>query len=107
MSPALAGGFFTTEPPEKPLYFFFFLIFTYLSASGFKCCTQDLCCGMWDLVPFPVRSNLGPLHWKFGVLDTGLPGKFLFYNILLHYVILVIYVYVYHQEEMVGQIERL
>ena len=39
----------------------------YLAASG-SCC-------MWDLVPWPRRSNPGPLHWECRGLTTGSPGK--------------------------------
>ena len=34
-----------------------------------------LSCSTWDLVVPDQGSNLGPLHWKCGVLATGLPGK--------------------------------
>ena len=45
--------------------YFFFLIFAFLAIP----------CGMWDL-SFPIRDQtLHPLHWKHGVLTTGLSGK--------------------------------
>ena len=52
---------------------------------GPHCGTWDLHCDMWifscdvwDLVPWP-RIKSGPLHWEWGVLATGLPGKSLYY----------------------------
>ena len=32
-------------------------------------------CGMWDLSSLIQGSNLCSLHWKWGVLTTGSPGK--------------------------------
>ena len=32
-------------------------------------------CGVWDLVPWPGRWDLGLLHWEHVVLATGPPGR--------------------------------
>lgn len=37
-------------------------------------CELFSCVG-WDLVPRPGDRNPGPLHWAFGILATGPPGK--------------------------------
>ena len=39
----------------------------------FSCCMLTLSCCMWNLVPWPGIECL--LHWEFGVLATGPPGK--------------------------------
>ena len=46
---------------------YFFKILIYLAALG-------LCCGMWDLVPWPVIEPKS-LHWKYRFSATGTPGK--------------------------------
>ena len=57
--------------------FYFFLIFYLfiLAALGISCLVRDLlvvACGIY----FPDQGlNLGPLHWKHGVLTAGPPGK--------------------------------
>ena len=38
----------------------------------FSCGMWTLSCGMWDQVPWP-KLNLGPLHWKCGILATAPP----------------------------------
>ena len=40
----------------------------YLAAPGFSY-------SVWDLVPWPGSTNLGPLHWECGILAAGPPGK--------------------------------
>ena len=67
-----------------PCFFLSFLkkyLLIYLALLG-------LSCSMWDLVPRPV-VELGPLHWEWGVLATGPPGK------SLNTSFLYIYKYIY------------
>ena len=69
MSLALGGGFFTTKPAGKSLdetLSLDFILFYLLSVQ------QD----MWDVSSSTKEgSSLKALHWKFGRLTTGLPGK--------------------------------
>ena len=42
------------------------------------------------ILVFSPGSNLGPLHWKLRVLDTGPPGKSLFFSIFLNKIMSVL-----------------
>ena len=69
VSSALEGGFFTTEPSEKSLDETLSLDFFFFNLLSVQ---QD----MWDVnSPAKEGSSLKALHWKFGLLTTGLPGK--------------------------------
>ena len=53
----------------------FFLKIVFI--DSLPCAELSYSCGMWDLVPCQ-GLNLGPLHWEYGVLATGPPGKPIF-----------------------------
>ena len=52
---------------------FFNYIFV-LAALGLSCSSQEICCGRWDLVPWP-RIQSGPLLRAHRVLPAGPQGK--------------------------------
>lgn len=53
-------------------YFFNVCFYLFITAA------LGLSSGMWDLVPGP-GVEPRPLHWEYGILATGPPGKPLFF----------------------------